>query len=379
VPRSTQPKYRLHKPSGRAVVTLGGKDFYLGVYDSPESRSEYARLVLEWQASGGMPAPAKAKAGPTVSEVLAAYLHWSSTYYVQPDPDTGASVPTPQQARVRRAVSAVRPLYGHTPADRFGPLALKAVRQQLVDEKLSRKVINQLIGVVRHAFRRAAAEEMVSGSVYEALRAVEGLKYGRSPARETDPVLPVPEADVPPVKALVLPAVAAMIGLQLLTACRPGEVCRLRPAELDRSGSVWVYRPRRHKTSHHGHERLIYLGPRAQAVVLPYLDRPADRYCFSPREAMIARLKALGHKLTTNAGACYSVSAYVRAIRVACDKAGVPRWRPHRLRHSAATTLVAEFGWDVARILLGQRSLSATRIYAVDANQKAVDVMLKVG
>jgi hypothetical protein len=26
------PSYRLHRPTGQAVVTLGGKDFYLGAY-----------------------------------------------------------------------------------------------------------------------------------------------------------------------------------------------------------------------------------------------------------------------------------------------------------------------------------------------------------
>lgn len=31
------PKLRLHKPTGQGVVTLSGKDFYLGCYDSPEA------------------------------------------------------------------------------------------------------------------------------------------------------------------------------------------------------------------------------------------------------------------------------------------------------------------------------------------------------
>ncbi len=43
--RQRLPKYRLHKPSGRAVVTLCDRDFYLGPYDSEISRAEYDRLV----------------------------------------------------------------------------------------------------------------------------------------------------------------------------------------------------------------------------------------------------------------------------------------------------------------------------------------------
>jgi hypothetical protein len=41
------PSYRLHKPSGQAVVTLDSRDFYLGKYGSPESRAEYDRLISE--------------------------------------------------------------------------------------------------------------------------------------------------------------------------------------------------------------------------------------------------------------------------------------------------------------------------------------------
>ena len=44
------PQYRLHKPSRQAVVTLGGKDHYLGPYDSAKSKAEYQRLLGEWLA-----------------------------------------------------------------------------------------------------------------------------------------------------------------------------------------------------------------------------------------------------------------------------------------------------------------------------------------
>jgi hypothetical protein len=41
------PTYRLHKPTGQAVVTINGKDFYLGKHDSPKSHAAYKRLVAE--------------------------------------------------------------------------------------------------------------------------------------------------------------------------------------------------------------------------------------------------------------------------------------------------------------------------------------------
>ncbi len=46
------PTYRHHRPSRQAVVTLGGKDFYLGPYNSPESRAQYDRLIAEWLVNG---------------------------------------------------------------------------------------------------------------------------------------------------------------------------------------------------------------------------------------------------------------------------------------------------------------------------------------
>jgi integrase len=62
-----------------------------------------------------------------------------------------------------------------------------------------------------------------------------------------------------------------MIDLQLLTGMSPGKVCQMRTCDIGREGDVWHYTPKTHKTQHHGHERIIHLGPAAQEVVKPYL------------------------------------------------------------------------------------------------------------
>jgi hypothetical protein len=46
------PSYRLHKQSGQAVVTLtdglgGRRDVLIGRHGTPESRTEYARVIAE--------------------------------------------------------------------------------------------------------------------------------------------------------------------------------------------------------------------------------------------------------------------------------------------------------------------------------------------
>ena len=46
---------------------------------------------------------------------------------------------------------------------------------------------------------------------------------------------------------------------------------------------------------------------------------------------------------------------------------------------NAATRIVAEFGWDTARIILGHHTLSATRIYAENDVKRAAEAMAKLG
>ena len=46
------PKYRIHKASGQAIVTLDGSDHYLGEHDSKQSHAAYDQLIGQWLASG---------------------------------------------------------------------------------------------------------------------------------------------------------------------------------------------------------------------------------------------------------------------------------------------------------------------------------------
>jgi hypothetical protein len=46
------PKYRKHRASGQAIVTLNGRDHYLGPHGTKTSKIEYDRLVAEYLTSG---------------------------------------------------------------------------------------------------------------------------------------------------------------------------------------------------------------------------------------------------------------------------------------------------------------------------------------
>jgi hypothetical protein len=114
------PKYRRHKGTGQAVVTLDGRDFYLGKFGSATSRKEYRRVTAEWLATGGGFA-AGDPSELTIAEFLKRYRKFAERYY-RPRPGSR----TNELPNLRYAVKPLREIYGHTLVADFGPLALKA-------------------------------------------------------------------------------------------------------------------------------------------------------------------------------------------------------------------------------------------------------------
>lgn len=272
------PKYRRHKATGQAVVVIRGNYFYLGKHGSSASREAYRRLVAEYMQTGTTPTQTTQDT-ITVVEVLAAYLKFARTYYRK----NGKT--TDELTAIKRAIGVVQELYGRKPACEFGPLALKAVQGSMIDRGWCRNQINKHIDRVRRVFKWAVSEEIIPSSVHESLRTVSGLRRGRTKAKEGEPVRPVADSVVEATLEHLPVVVADMVRLQRLTGMRPGEVCIVRPCDLDRSGDVWVYRPGSHKVQHYDRERVIPIGPNAQDVLLRYLARDSKSYCFQPRDS----------------------------------------------------------------------------------------------
>ena len=177
------PSYRLHKPSGQAVVTLSGIDIYLGRWGTRASRAEYERHVGEWLANGRcLP---MSQAPVTITELALAYWRFAKRYYRRD------GRPTDTIDRVKTALRVLRQGYGPLPVDRFGPLALKSIEQKLVESHLSRPYINCLVQTIRRVFKWGVAQEIVPEPVYRALTCVPGLRKGRTSAPEPEPVRPV--------------------------------------------------------------------------------------------------------------------------------------------------------------------------------------------
>ena len=184
------PSYSLHKASGQAVVKFDGRAHYLGKYGSPESHAAYRRLVAEWTTSKRLLAtatqlPEEVRADLRVSELLVAYLDFAEGYYVKNGRPTG------EFRNMKDAIRPLQALYENTRVWEFGPAALRTVREQMIAENLSRKVVNARVNRVRRIFKWGVENELVDPSVLQGLQAVSSLKEGRSNARENTRVKPV--------------------------------------------------------------------------------------------------------------------------------------------------------------------------------------------
>ena len=417
------PKYRLHKGSGQALVQINGERVYLGKYGSAESKEKYRRRVAEFLARGYKPKSESQGSGrlvePTkVNRLILAFWQHAKQRYVK------NGQPTSEIRSFKTALRPVRRLYGREPVTNFGPLALVACRQKLIEAGICRKRINQHIGRIRSMFKWGVAREMVPEGVWRALCAVEGLRFGE--ALETKPVKPVPEASISAVQPYLTPQVWAMVNIQLWSGCRPGEACVVRTIDINTQGSIWEYRPHIHKTEHHGKDRVVYLGTHAQEILKPWLKTDLHAYVFSPAEgrAWYHARRAKNRKTPRSAnrlpcrpkaqskraaGELYANYAYAHAIQRACELAfGMPKnlrrvckkldkderarlaqlaaewrkgncWHPNQLRHNAATRIRAAYGIEMARIILGHSSAVTSEIYAEIDGAKAKEAMGKIG
>jgi integrase len=386
-PRTNRPAYRHYRPKNLAVVRIEGRDHYLGPYGSEASYERYHRLVAEWLArSGSVTVPgggATSTAVPlTISELIWEYWTFARAYYRKNDE------PTSEQYCIRSALRPLRRLFGRTSAGEFGPKSLKVVREHMVANGLCRITINKYVHRIKRLFAWGVEQEIVDVRIYQALATVRGLAKGSTEAAERPPVRPVTLEQINATLRHLSPILQAMIQFQRLTGCRPTEACLLRPCDIDASGPVWCYRPASHKTEHHGMERRIFIGPAAQQVLQPFLARPADAYCFSPREA---RRQKKSESQTTRrkarppvehsrrVGLRYTRDSYRRAISRACQAANIEVWSPNQLRHLRATEIRSEFGLESSQTVLGHSRADTTQLYAERNFALAENVMSRLG
>jgi integrase len=430
--RNPIPSYLPHTQTGRARAVwtdqTGRRRFQMlpGSYDSPESRTAFAALLLEQQSA---PHRVNENAGDrlTLAELLLAYFEHADRHYRDPD-----GIATSEIYEVKIVIRSLRELYASTPVAAFGPLCVKAARQKWVNEGRSRTECNRRVSLIKRILKWAVSEELAPPSVYQAVASVSGLQKGRTTARETAPIGPVDDAVVEATIPFLNRHVRGLVELQRLTGCRPGEACVLKRRDIDTGGIVWLFRPPRHKNAYRGQSRTIQLGPKAQELVRGFFTPSLDDYLFSPTRAneerraeqaadrkskrtpsQVARDVARRKCPQVVYAAKYNRSSYGLAIDRACDQASplppnlakrkgesrsswwnrltveeraavtawrkAHRWHPNQLRHTFATQVRKKHGLEAAQVLLGHTRADVTQVYAERNEELASQYAAKIG
>lgn len=350
------PTYSLHAASGQARVWLNGKSHYLGPYDSPQSRIAYGNLIA--QAAGSVPVdPLKPigpdDSGPTVSVIANAFLEHAKTYYVK------RGKPTDEVACIRSAMGHLCELYGHVRAKDFGPMALKAVRERMIQSKgkktkkpLCRDFINKSMERIRRIFSHAVSNELIPPSVLVGLQTVKALESGRTEAPDYRPRKALPLDQIELVKAKVNERTRDMMELAILTAARPGELVQLTGSMIDKSDDVWHAVIVDHKMSHReGSTRVLYFGANCQVILRKYLTLDPSRRLFP-----IAR------------------KTFSDNIKRACVSLKIPEFTGHWLRHCGATAIRKSHGLEATQAVCGHSSKTTTERYASVVSEQAKQV-----
>jgi integrase len=427
------PSYLPHQQSGRARAVwtdqTGTRQFRMlpGAFDSPESRTAFAALLLELQAAPHQvqtPEPG----GRTMAELLLAYLEHAERHYRTPNGQHTSEID-----EVRVVIRALRELYADKPVTEFGPLCVRAARQKWINDGRSRSECNRRVAMIKRVFKWAVSEELAPPAVYQAVATVAGLQKGRTEAREKEPVGPVDDAVVDATLPFLGRHVRGLVEFQRLTGGRPGEACSVRRCDIDTGGANWLYKPPHHKTAHRGKSRTITIGPKAQALLRQFFTPDLTAYLFSPRRAVEERLaersarrktpRYPSHMARNSAKRVTNPRRPLRekydrgsnglAIDRACDWAfplpddlaqregetharwwarltpaewdeakawrKAHHWHPNQLRHSFATRVRKDHGLEAAQVLLGHSRADVTQVYAERDDQLAARVAAKIG
>ena len=399
-PKSDFPAMRYHV-CGQAIVTIDGKDYYLGKHNTPQAHARYAYLIAEYQRNGlslpdsfdvrgwdsfalaltqgAPPVTHQADEPILVKHLMAAYNSYAQATYAHCKSE---------RLRARQITNEITKAHGELQVDQFGPKMLKALRETWTAAR-SRQYINKLSAFIVQIFKWGVSEELVQESTWTRLKAVEALRFGRTDAKEGQARKPVSIAVVRATVVELSPVVRDMVRVHVATGMRPTELCSMRPCDIDRSGDVWMYRPEHHKNKAKGKPRAIPIIGNAREVVTNYLNRDPKAYLFSPSEAVAlwqakkrlerkskvqpSQLDRSKDNPETRPGECYTQDSYRRAIDRACKRANVERWFPYQLRHLTLTEIRDALGVEAAQAMGGHSRIDMTEVYAKLSESKAIE------
>ena len=334
VPRPC-PVLKRH-PRGYAYVrwATNGKTYErsMGPWGSEEARAKYVRFSLEW--TQGLSEIKTAKAEILVLELIDAYLTHADSHYRKNGRRTG------EFAAIKAAMKPLAEIAGDRLTSDFRPDDLRLCQQLLIGQGKSRTTINGYVFRITNCFAWGSSHTTDSGvplvppNLVASLREVANIQPHRTAAKEPVKITSVPwatvEATFPhlhvdPVRRAIL---EALIRVHWLTGMRSSALLAMRPVDLDRTKSEWLYRvgSGENKNAFRGRSLSFWIGPQAQAVLAPLLvGQPNDKPIFRFANA------------STGADVLIDRCRYQKFVELACKRGNIPHWHPHQLKHSRAT------------------------------------------
>jgi integrase len=371
------------------------KTFGSNAVPARKARQRYQHwLDTEWKVKAHVRTPRGEAGRFTIARLCGQYLLWARSTYRK------RGKPTTHVTNIRYAMRALRDACGPELAADFSAPKLAALREAMIPggrggEAHAASTVNDRLSIIRAAFAWGREKGHVTREVANDLLHVRRVIAGRSKAKPAKKIQSVPRATVDAALGQLPPALVDMLNLLWLTGARPGEICDLCAADVETTGDVWLYVPPVHKLDHKNIVRVIPIGPKGQDIVRRYLTTNLRAPLFSPALAHGQRLEAkrAGRKTklwpsharrhkadpTADLSDRYTAGSLRKAVHRACDAAGVPRFNPNQVRHSAATITTKRFGKDAARALLGHTSEATTEIYLDPDVQTAMRVAKEVG
>jgi len=258
-------------------------------------------------------------------------------------------------------------------------------------QRYNRTSVKRCVSFVRRAVKWGARMKLhgITWEQYHELEAVPPPKPGR--VREPLPVLPVSWDAIVRTVPQLHPQLQVITWLLWWTGARPKELLTLKLGQIQSSGTleipkvppvklgqVWAaHVPSKAKRL--GHARVLFFGPRAQAVLGWWLCReriePTD-YLFAPLRGLT---RAEGERRSRKVGKVYGVKVIRYAVARACERAKCDHWHPSQIRHAASARIRGAMGEDAEAAMLGHGGKAITQRYAGLDSELAARVALKLG
>jgi len=378
---------------GDKAYVFRGKWVYLGKWDSDEPSDEAVARLNQLKELWKVDPKAFAK---PKSDLLFIEL-WRAWE---------TSTESPVQANRKDFDRADRLLFGkkgtvgpylHHDAAKFTARDLKAWQAhlcQLADTDgallLSRDTVRRCVKIVQRCFAWGVVEGMVDQLHAASMLLVEPPATGK--VKENKKRASIDRATSDKILPSLSPPLRDAVQLLWLTTARPSEILGLTVEDIRRTGSillrggatldleaegVWAANLEEHKTAGKGFERVVFFGPKAQAILTPYLV--GTGYLFKPSEGRAYSVGIMGERrkpggtgsrkpVKGEAGKrkpseFYTYGKLATAIRRACKKNKLPHFFPYAIRITASAAIMDSHGKEAAGVYMGHSPRGVTGAY----------------